>query len=381
MSEYQPEKSIPSLPSGQALRPQGVPEGDILVVDDMPVNLRLLSHMLAERGHKVRTVTNGARALEVVQMNPPDLILLDIVMPEMSGYEVCQHLKADEQSRNIPILFISALDETKDKVNAFTVGGVDYITKPFQVEEVLARVETHLALRDLQKQLLSANRELESQIEELQARNEELDAFAHSVAHDLRAPLTSIIGFAETLEKTHTTLSDEELQASLRSIARNGRKMDDIIEKLLLLAGVRQTEKVEIKPLDMVDIVTKAQKRLADMLAEYQAEVILPDIWPVALGYAPWVEEVWVTYISDAIKNSDQPPRVELSATIEADNTVRFWVRGSGPGRAKPHSGGLGQFIVRRIMEKLGRSAGVKDHIVPGQGNLFTFTLPGEKKE
>jgi sigma-B regulation protein RsbU (phosphoserine phosphatase) len=130
---------------------------DILIVDDTPANLHLLSQMLAEQGYRVRPVPDGPLALAATRAEPPDLILLDIRMPEMNGYEVCEHLKADDQTRDIPIIFISALDAIQDKVRAFTVGGVDYVTKPFQVEEVLARVETHLTLRELQKQLQEAN--------------------------------------------------------------------------------------------------------------------------------------------------------------------------------------------------------------------------------
>jgi len=133
---------------------------DILIVDDTPANLRLLSQMLAEHGHSVRAVTSGGRALASAQLSRPDLILLDIKMPEMDGYEVCERLKADGQTRDVPVIFISALDELQDKVRAFAVGGVDYITKPFQVEEVLARVETHLALRRLQEQLENANKKM-----------------------------------------------------------------------------------------------------------------------------------------------------------------------------------------------------------------------------
>ena len=133
---------------------------DILIVDDTPANLQLLSQILAEQGYRVRPVPEGSLALAATQAEPPDLILLDIRMPEMDGYQVCGHLKANPQTRDIPIIFISALDATQDKVKAFTVGGVDYITKPFQFEEVLARVKTHLALRRLQKQLQDANERL-----------------------------------------------------------------------------------------------------------------------------------------------------------------------------------------------------------------------------
>ena len=120
---------------------------DILIVDDTPDNLRLLSQRLIERGYRVRAVTSGSRALASVEASLPDLILLDIRMPGIDGYEVCKRIKADVKSHDIPIIFISALDEIQGKVKAFTVGGVDYVTKPFQFEEVLARVETHLALR------------------------------------------------------------------------------------------------------------------------------------------------------------------------------------------------------------------------------------------
>jgi sigma-B regulation protein RsbU (phosphoserine phosphatase) len=133
----------------------------ILVVDDVSANLQVLTGMLKERGYKVRPVPSGKLALQAARKAPPDLILLDINMPEMNGYEVCQHLKADEALRGIPVIFISALNENLDKVNAFALGGVDYITKPFQMEELHARVETHLKLRRLQVELEEANARLE----------------------------------------------------------------------------------------------------------------------------------------------------------------------------------------------------------------------------
>ncbi len=132
----------------------------ILVVDDTPANLRLLSQMLSQEGYRVRAVTSGARALASVRVSRPDLILLDIKMPEMNGIQVCEQLKVNPRTRDIPIIFVSALDEIEDKVQAFAAGGVDYIAKPFQFAEVLARVETHLALRKLQEQLRDANRKL-----------------------------------------------------------------------------------------------------------------------------------------------------------------------------------------------------------------------------
>src|SRR5271166_341360 len=133
---------------------------NILVVDDVPANLQVLTGMLKDRGYKARPVPNGKLALLAARKDPPDLILLDINMPEMNGYEVCQHLKADEQLRGIPVIFISALNENLDKVKSFAIGGVDYITKPFQMEELHARVETHLKLRRLQVELEETNSRL-----------------------------------------------------------------------------------------------------------------------------------------------------------------------------------------------------------------------------
>ncbi|PSB35282.1 response regulator receiver protein [Chlorogloea sp. CCALA 695] len=137
---------------------------NILVVDDKPDNLRLLSALLGQLGYEVRKVINGQTALKTVQAAPPDLILLDVMMPDMNGYEVCQHLKASPLTCDIPVIFISALDEVLDKVKAFAVGGVDYITKPFSEEEVFARVENNLTIRRLQKQLRLRNIQLQKEI-------------------------------------------------------------------------------------------------------------------------------------------------------------------------------------------------------------------------
>jgi two-component system, sensor histidine kinase and response regulator len=150
------------------------PKSNILIVDDTPDNLRLLSSTLSDRGYKVRCALDGAMALMGAQAAPPDLIMLDIKMPQMDGYEVCQRLKADDRTREIPVIFISALDEVLDKVKAFTTGGVDYIQKPFHIEEVLARIENQLTIRRLQVQLQAQNHQLQqTQSELMQALEQE----------------------------------------------------------------------------------------------------------------------------------------------------------------------------------------------------------------
>lgn len=175
--------------------------GNILVVDDTPANLRLLAGILNGKGYKVRPVPSGELALSAARGLPPDLILLDIMMPEMNGYEVCEKIKADERTRDIPVIFISAINDVLDKVKAFAVGGVDYITKPFQMEEVLVRVETHLAMCQLQSKLKQKNDELTIALEQLQAtqnqliQSEKMAALGQliaGIAHEINTPLGAI---------------------------------------------------------------------------------------------------------------------------------------------------------------------------------------------
>lgn len=144
----------------------GTPRADIMAVDDSPSNLQILARMLGEHGYKVRPVPTGALALMAARNAPPDLILLDITMPDMDGYQVCEALKSEPALRSIPVIFLSGHAGTIDKIRAFSAGGVDYITKPFQIEEVLARVEAHINLRRLQQELERHNRNLQEMVQE-----------------------------------------------------------------------------------------------------------------------------------------------------------------------------------------------------------------------
>lgn len=228
---------------------------------------------------------------------------------------------------------------------------------------------------------------------DLQARNEELDAFAHTVAHDLKAPLGHIIGFARLVEESYSELSGEVLAEHLHTIVRNARKLGNIVDELLLLASLRHIKDLTMAPLNMSRIVAEALQRVAPMIQEQQAEVILPGAWPAALGYDLWIEEVWVNYLSNAAKYGGESSLVELGATEQADGLVRFWVRDTGPGltpeeqarlftpiatlegvRARGH--GLGLSIVRRIVERLGGRVGVES--IAGAGSTFWFTLPAQ---
>jgi signal transduction histidine kinase len=218
-----------------------------------------------------------------------------------------------------------------------------------------------------------------------------LDAFAHTVAHDLKNPLSLIIGFSDLLQSDAEDLSGDDVQNSINTIKTTGQKMTNIIDELLLLASVRQKAEVETTPLDMSLIVAEAKSRLQQMIAKYEGQLVVAAEWPTAVGYAPWVEEVWVNYISKALKKGGQPPHIELGATKDSVGQVCFWVKDNGSGlseeeqaqlfteftrlhktRAQGH--GLGLSIVRRIVERLNGQVGIQQE--PEGGSAFFFTLP-----
>ncbi len=178
---------------------------DILIVDDTPANLTVLSAILGKRGYRVRPAINGTLALKAAQKAASDLILLDVQMPGLDGYEVCRQLKAGAQTRAIPVIFISALDDVLDKVEAFQVGGVDYITKPFQIEEVLARVENQLALHQQREEIAA-----------LLARNEQLIALTND---QLRPQLDQIAGWAAALRNGGDRALAEQIRVSARGLS------------------------------------------------------------------------------------------------------------------------------------------------------------------
>jgi len=235
-----------------------------------------------------------------------------------------------------------------------------------------------------------AQEELQQHALELRARNEELDAYAHTVAHGLKNVLQLMMGHCGLLMVSHSEMSPEKIQTTLEQVDNAAQKMNDIIESLMLLSGIRR-ETLILEPLNMVSIIDEVKNRLRAMIEEYQADIILPDSWPTALGYAPWVEEVWDNYISNAIMYGGSPPHVYLGGEETEDGMVRFWVRDNGDGipeekrplifssigsvecnGAKGH--GLGLSIVERIVKKLGGTIALEGS--SDSGNTFTFTLP-----
>jgi two-component system, sensor histidine kinase and response regulator len=231
---------------------------------------------------------------------------------------------------------------------------------------------------------------LQRRTADLQSRNEELDAFSHMVAHDLKNPLSLTIGYAQFLRKRHTPSLDEDAYRCLEQIEQSGTKMSNIVDELLLFANIRSAEVVS-RPLDMADIAAMAELRLTHMIQEYNAQIAWPESWPTALGHDAWIEEVWVNYLSNAMKYGGRPPCIELGATVLDSHMVKFWARDNGQGltpdeqsklftpftrlsQVRVEGHGLGLSIVRRIVEKLGGQVGVESEV--GQGSVFSFTLP-----
>lgn len=347
--------------------------GDVLVVDDTLANLRLLINLLSAQGYNVRPAQSGQLALAAVHASRPEIILLDINMPGMDGYELCQRLKEDETTRDIPVIFISALNDTESKLKAFTSGGVDYVSKPFQLEEVSARIQTHLTIKQLQ--------------DGLEQRNQDLAAFDRSVAHDLRSPLTALVGIAQLMEFGEEYRTDE----NVATLTESANRMRSIIDSLLLFAQVGNAE-AEINPIQMRDLAEQVKRGLKHEIEARGAEVIVEgEDWPVAQGHESWVEQVWANYLSNALKYGGSPPKVTLGWSMGSDGDPHFWVQDNGPGlteaqcamvfrefkrldQAKSEEGhGLGLSIVRRIVERLDGKVGLESAL--GQGSRFYFSL------
>ncbi len=370
-------------------------QGGILIVDDTPENLRLLSQMLMEQGYLVRPVRSGALALEAVKAIPPDLILLDIKMPEMNGFEVCECLKAEPRTRDIPIIFISALDDIQDKVKAFNLGGVDYITKPFNFQEVLARVQTHLALQALYRQLAEKNLELEQQAEALARSNAELEQFAHVISHDLREPLRMVSSYLQLLEHGYAEQLDEQAKDFIAYAVDGADRMQAMIKSLLTYARV-DTQGGPLKLVDCERVLAHTLMDLKITIEEAHAS-ITHDTLPTVHADAVQLEHVFQNLISNAIKfRGETLPRIHIAAERQAD-TWCFSVSDNGIGidpqyadeifkvfrrlhtREEYPGLGIGLAFCKRIVERHGGRIWVESE--PGQGATFFFTLPVEPSD
>lgn len=305
----------------------------ILIVDDTEANIRLLSHVLRDAGFAPIVAFNGTDAVDLIKSRRPDLVLLDIMMPDMTGYEVCKIVNDDDELSSTPIIFLSALSETSDKVEGFEVGGVDYITKPYQKDEVLARIKTHLSLNKLQKERderieILRNREIE--LSELNAKKDHL---VRIVSHDIKNPLTGIVGLAN-LMKENPGLPEEEVNNMLNVMEKSGKKLMDMVEKVLDdESNSNQKESIKLTNgflKDLAEKVISVNKPKA-ILKNISLELV-EDIQnsEVLLDHTK-IEIALNNLVSNALKFTLKNGLVQLVISSN-ENKIEFQVRDNGIG-------------------------------------------------
>ena len=356
--------------------------GNIMVVDDTAANLKILQEVLQTKGYRVLAVSDGETALKVAARNPPDLILLDIIMPEMDGFEVCKRLKADAALREIPVIFISALTETEDIVKAFAVGGVDYVTKPFQFEEVNRRVETHLRLRKQQLELI--------------ALNEQKNHFLGMAAHDLRNPLSGIICYSGLLADELAPLLTASQVKLFGQIIKSSEFMGGLINDLLDISAIESGHlSIERWPVDITASILSCVEINRALAAKKNMAVTLscPEKMPNVFADVYRIEQVMNNLLSNAMKYAK--PETEISVRLRREKgEVIISVADQGPGipekeqdklfhafaktsvkaTAGERSTGLGLLIVKKIVDAHEGRIGFTSE--PGKGTEFFFALP-----
>ena len=353
----------------------------VLVVDDVVQNLQVVGTMLRNEGHDVMPAGSGAQALERVRARRPDLILLDLMMPEMDGLEVCRRLKADAATREIPVVFLTASNEMEHLVKGFEAGAVDYVTKPFNGPELLARVRTHLELKHARQRL----REM----------NDEKNEFMGIVAHDLKNPLGAIQGYAEMILE-ETGVPAGEVGDCAGRIRETARRMTEMVQQLLDANRIECGEmKLAPAPADLSALVRSVVEGYRPRANAKQQTLVLQGdnvVCPAVVDSQVTVQ-VLENLVSNAVKYS--PPGKTIAVRLMRESAaIRCAVRDEGPGlsaedqkklfgkfarlSAKPtggeHSTGLGLSIVKKMVEAMGGRVWCESE--PGHGAMFAVEFP-----
>lgn len=379
----------------------------VFIVDDSLANRRILKAILKQDGYDLLEAEDGESAIDIALREKPDLILLDIMMPQKDGFEVCQALKSDIRTFTIPIIFISAMTQESDKIKGLGLGAADYVTKPFSNAEVLARVRTQLKIYSLTKSLLEANRELEEKQRsltqantELRKLNDEKNKFVGMAAHDLRNPLIVIRGFSEFLIDQASQAEQDAALEMLATIKSSSEFMLALVNDLLDIAKI-ESGTLELKPVP-TDLVALIQHNIAlnRILAERKKIDILFDpgeklptsVRGILLDPQK-IEQVLNNLIANAVKYSDHGSTVRVTLSM-LDGAVLIQVQDHGQGIPEDEieklfrpfqtartaaadgekSTGLGLTIVRRLVEGHGGKVWVESEY--GKGSTFCVSLP-----
>jgi two-component system, sensor histidine kinase and response regulator len=323
-----------------------------MIVDDNPANLKLLEDMLLQQGHGVSSFPLGRLALAAAMKNPPDLILLDINMPEMDGYQVCERLKSTSVLSEIPVIFLSALNETQDKVQAFRCGGVDYISKPFQFEEVHARVETHVQLHRLRKALkldkerleeavASRTRELAEAYQQLTILDRSKSEFLNLISHEFRTPLNGLLGVGELiLEDMPSTEENKELQLMFEC---SRLRILSLLDDALLLTQIHvKGEKFRSAPVSLQVVLNRAIESATEFAESRHVTLSpAPAGLELVLGHEDLLVRALQALLQTAVRFSIEGETVRLSREFSSDSP-RLIIESHG--RSIPNSA-LGRFF------------------------------------
>ncbi|OUD13979.1 hypothetical protein TPSD3_06440 [Thioflexithrix psekupsensis] len=362
--------------------------GTILIVDDVVANVRIMFDLLNQHGFEVLIAEDGETALQITQMNQPDLILLDIMMPGLSGFETCRRLKENDKTRDIPVIFMTALSEAKDKIHGFELGAVDYVTKPFYSEEVLARVNTHLTLRNLQKKLQSQNLQLK-------LLNEEKDEILGIAAHDLKNPLSAIQTLASMIAGDIDNMPKQQQLDYLRLIQVSSERMFELIKALLDVNAIESGQiHIQLIPLCFSAVLEQTlqsqhpRAKAKNILLMPQSLAVTKDC---VLAHESTLRQILDNLVSNAIKYSNRGKTVTVRIETTEKN-LRCAVQDEGPGlstddqkklfhkfaRLKPRptagesSTGLGLYIVKKLIETMNGKVWCNSEL----GSTFIIEIP-----
>lgn len=363
----------------------------ILVVDDILKNLQVIGNMLEEDGYEVSVANSGKDAIEMIFADKPDLILLDVMMPEMSGFEVCQYLKTQEDFDAIPIIFLTAKTETKDIVKGFEIGGVDYVTKPFKKEELLARIATHLELKFSRDTIAHQNIRLEK-------LNQEKNEFLGITAHDLKNPLGAILGISEVLIGDTYEFTAEEMHDFINDIHKSASQMFQLVTDLLDINAIEEGRmEMSFSEFDINDVLIKSVDKFDRSAADKDIVIHLEKSGSPLMVFADdkKVEQSLDNLVSNAVKFSPFNKNIYVRAyKIPGKQYACVEVRDEGPGiseddqkklfkkftkltarpTGKENSTGLGLSIVKKFIEEMFGKIWCESEL--GNGSSFKFTIP-----